>query len=72
MEKFTEACMEAQTQQLMQDVKNIIIARKHKAFQPETKAHQRFLNDYFEKTTQLQEKFSFLNLTEELVYFSQT
>ena len=72
MEKFTETCMEVQTQQLMQEVKNIVIARKHKAFQPETKAHQRFLNDYFDKTRLLQEKFPFLQLKEELVYFSQT
>ena len=72
MEKFTETCIEEQAQQLMQEVKKIVIARKHKAFQPETKAHQRFLNDYFEKTSLLQEKFPFLKLKEELVYFSQT
>ncbi len=71
MEKFTETCMEEQAQQLIQEVKKIVSARKHKAFQPETKAHHRFLNDYFEKTSQLLEKFPFLNLKEELVYFSQ-
>ena len=71
MEKFATNCIDVQTQQLMQEVKKIVIARKHKAFQPETKAHQRFLIDYFEKTSQLQEKFPFLNLKEELLYFSQ-
>ena len=43
LEKFTETCIDAESQQLMQEVKKIVIARKHKAFQPETKAHQQFL-----------------------------
>jgi hypothetical protein len=72
LEKFTETCIDEETQQLMQEVRKIVIARKHKAFQPETKAHQQFLTNHFEKTKALQEKFSFLDLKEELVYFSQT
>ena len=72
LEKFATSCIDEQAQQLMQEVKKIVIARNHKAFQPETKAHQRFLIDYFEKTRLLQEKFPFLKLKEELVYFSQT
>ncbi len=72
LNKFVDTCMEEETRQLMQEVKNIVIARKHKAFQPETKAHQQFLITYFEKTKALQEKNPFLNLKEELVYFSQT
>ncbi len=72
LEKFAESCIDEVTQQLMQEVKKIVIARKHKPFQPETKAHQQFLMAYFEKTKALQDKFPLLNLTEELVYFSQT
>ena len=71
LEKFAETYINEESQQLMQDVKKIIIARKHKAFQPETKAHQQFLLSHFEKTKMLQEKYSFLNLKEELIYFSQ-
>ncbi len=72
LEKFAESCIDEQTQQLMQEVKKIIIARKHKAFQPETKAHQQFLMAHFEKAKLLQGKYPFLNLKEEMVYFSQT
>ena len=54
----------------MQEVKKIVIARKHKAFQPKTKAHQQFLMAHFEKAKALQEKFSFLDFKDELVYFS--
>ena len=46
LEKFSETCIDEFSQQLMQDIKNIAIARKHKAFQPATKAHQDFLKAY--------------------------
>jgi hypothetical protein len=72
LEKFAETCISEESRQLMQEIKKIIIARKHRAFQPETKAHQQFLLSYFEKTKTLQEQYPFLDLKEELVYFSQT
>jgi GSCFA family len=72
LEKFTEACIDESSQQLLKEIKTIIIARKHKAFQPETKAHQQFLMAHFEKVKVLQKKYPFLDLEEELVYFSQT
>ena len=71
MKKFTGTYIDEPSQQLMQEVKKIVIARKHKALQPETKAHKQFLNAHFEKTKELQDKYPFLNLKEELVYFSQ-
>ena len=71
LEKFTENCIDEETQELMQEVKKIVIARKHRAFQPETKAHQQFLITHFEKAKDLQERFPYLNLKEELVYFSK-
>ncbi len=72
LKKFAESCIDSASQQLLQEVKDITIARNHKAFQPETKAHQQFLVTYFEKTKTLQKKYPFLDLKEELVYFSQT
>ena len=70
LEKFAETCIDEASQQLMQEVKDIVIARKHKAFQPATNAHRQFLKTYFEKTKLLKEKYSFLDLTEELNYFN--
>lgn len=72
LDKFAEFCIDDESKQLMQEVKKIVIARKHKAFQPATKAHQYFLLSHFEKAKELQQKYPFLNLEEELVYFSQT
>ena len=54
----------------MQEIKKIIIARKHKAFQPDTNAHQQFLESHVEKVKTLSRKYSFLDLSEELTYFS--
>jgi hypothetical protein len=71
LEKFIETAIDEDSQKIMLEVKKIMIARKHKAFQPETKAHLQFLHTHFEKTKQLQEKYPFLDLKEELVYFSK-
>ena len=70
LEKFAESFIDEPTQSLMQEVKSIMIARKHKAFQPDTMAHKQFLKTFFEKTKTLKEKYSFLDLNEEIKYFN--
>jgi hypothetical protein len=70
--KFEESCIDDESCELMQEVRKIVIARKHKAFQPGTNAHRQFLTSHFEKTRALQEKYSFLDLGEELEYFAQS
>ena len=72
LEKFAETCIDEPSQELMKEIKKIIIARKHKAFQPETNSHRQFLLSFFEKTKALQQRFPFLDLSEELNYFSAT
>jgi GSCFA family len=71
LEKFTEACIDESSQKLMKEIKTIAIARKHKAFQPETNAHKQFLSSHFDKTKSIQQKYPFLNFTDELNYFSK-
>ena len=70
LEKFAEAFIDQPTQNLMQEVKSIMIARGHKAFQPDTMAHKQFLKTYFERTKALNEKYAFLDLNEEMEYFN--
>lgn len=72
LEKFSDSCIAEPDRALMEEVKKIMIARRHRAFQPGTKAHQQFLAAHFEKTKTLKEKYPFLDLGEELVYFSRT
>jgi GSCFA family len=71
MEKFRENFVDEESQQLMEEIKKIVIARKHKAYQPETNAHKLFLKNHLEKATDLQVRYPFLDLTEEINYFSE-
>lgn len=71
LEKFTQACIDTETMEIMREVKKMVTARRHRAFQPETKAHQQFLMVHFEKAKELQAKYPFLDLREEIEYFSQ-
>jgi hypothetical protein len=71
LEKFAATCIDEPDRLLMQDVKKIMIARKHKPFQPDTNAHRKFLADHAAKTKALMEKFPFLDMREEWEYFSR-
>ena len=72
LEKFADCCIAEEARELMQEVRKIVTARKHRAFQPETKAHAQFLISHFEKAKELQQKYPFLELKDEIKYFSQT
>jgi hypothetical protein len=69
LEKFTENYIDPAAQTLMEEVRKIITARKHKAFQPATKAHHQFLQAQAIKTAELMQQYAFLNLKEELDFF---
>jgi len=70
LQKFAASCLDDEARQLMDDLKKISIARRHKAFQPTTLAHKQFLQSSAEKTKELQRKYPFLDLKEELDYFT--
>ena len=70
MEKFRENFIDERSQQLMEEVRKIMMARKHKAFQPETNAHKNFLKAHLEIAKELQQNNPYLNFSEEINYFS--
>jgi GSCFA family len=70
LQKFAASCLDDEARQLMEELKKISLARRHKAFQPATVAHKQFLQSSAEKTKELQKKYPFLDLTEELEYFT--
>lgn len=72
LEKFSESCIDVATREIMKEVRQIVIAKKHRAFQPDTKAHQKFLQSNFEKVRALHLKYPFLDLSKEIEYFSRT
>ncbi|MEP6747050.1 MAG: GSCFA domain-containing protein [Bacteroidota bacterium] len=69
MEKFIQSCIDGASRRIMEEVKKIVIAKKHKAFQPSTNAHKQFLLSHLEKAKDLQNKYPFLNLEAEINYF---
>jgi len=69
LEKFVQHFINEQSQGLMQEIKKIVTARKHKAFQPSTKAHQQFLQTHLQKAKLLQQQHPMLNLKDEIEYF---
>jgi hypothetical protein len=70
-EKLVAACMEENTQKLMEEIQSINLAYKHRAFNPASQQHLRFLQLYFEKTRQMQTSFPHLNFDRELSYFNR-
>lgn len=72
MKKFSDSCIDESARPIMDEVQKIVTARRHRAFQPETKMHKQFLENHFNKARSLQERYPFLDLKEEIIYFSRT
>ncbi|MDR0419836.1 MAG: GSCFA domain-containing protein [Prevotellaceae bacterium] len=70
--KFSVAAINAESLKIINEIKKILAAKSHKVFNPDSDEHRKFLKACFEKTVQLQTKYPFLNLTEELEYFSSS
>jgi hypothetical protein len=69
-EQFVASCIEHHSKEIMEQVQDIMTARNHKTRFPDTEAHRKFLATYHAKTASLVAKYLFLNLEEELGYFS--
>lgn len=72
MEQFTRHFIDEPSRKLMEEIEKIVTARKHKPFQPATEAHKHFLMEHRRKTGELARQYPFLDLTEELAYFSKS
>lgn len=71
LEQFTRHYIDKGAQAIMEEVRRIVTARRHKPFQPSTQAHKRFLQDHLERTKELALRCPFLDLREEVEYFSK-
>lgn len=69
LEKFMEYGVHPASRELAEEIRKVVIARKHKAFHPATEAHAKFLQAYLVKARELQEQYPFLSLQEEIEYF---
>ncbi|BAV08209.1 GSCFA family protein [Filimonas lacunae] len=71
LEHFTASHLHKDTQALMEDMKSLVIARKHKPFHPTSQQHLAFLKKHLDKALLLQQTHPYLNLEEEIAYFRQ-
>jgi hypothetical protein len=71
IEQFMKSFVNESSVTLSKEIEKIMIARKHKPFQPSTDAHKNFLKLHAERTRSLMESYPFLELQEELDFFGQ-
>jgi hypothetical protein len=69
LEHFLKAHTSAETLQLIEELKKIITARKHRSQFPTTSAHRHFLKTHLQKAKTLQQMHPHLNLQQEIAYF---
>ena len=70
-EKFSDTYFSEETQKLNQSITEISKAMQHNPFNPESQAHIQFKHNYLDKCKDLTTKYPWLNLTEEINYFSK-
>lgn len=70
LEKFTEYAFDESTRSLIDEIRSLVTARKHRVQFPESQAHHQFLKVHHQKTTQLQARFPYIDFSTELTYFS--
>ncbi len=68
-EKFSASSMSQDTHQLMEDIHSINLAFHHKPFNQSSDQHKKFMDVFYIKTIELQRKYPFLDLSEELNFF---
>lgn len=71
-EKFIECYINKEDLTVMEEIKDIIKAFKHKPFQPSTQAHRKFIEIYLSKIKQFQQKHPHIDLVTEEAYFSKS
>ncbi len=72
LEKFTTACIDSASQEIMDEVKKVMTARKHKPFHAATGSHRQFLDTHARKARELMDRYPFLDLKNELDYFESS
>jgi hypothetical protein len=71
LENFSAICFDDSTKQLLEEMKTIMIAKKHKPFNPQSELHKKFLQQHFDKVKHLQAQHPYLDLERDLEYFSE-
>ncbi|UAY51037.1 GSCFA domain-containing protein [Ferruginibacter albus] len=70
-EKFVNACIDEPSQQLMKEINIINAAKNHKAFNPLSEQHKKFLKTNLEKVKKLKKEYPYINFKEEELFFQE-
>lgn len=71
MEHFSAFAFDEPTHGLMKEIRQLVIARNHKAFHPGSKQHQQFLKDQYAKAEALSKAYPGLDFSSEMSYFKE-
>ena len=68
-EKFITTCIDEPSQQLMKEIAVVVAAKNHKAFNPESGQHKKFLQASMDKMKSISGRFPYINFSEEETHF---
>lgn len=71
LEKFTAFGIHPDSRVVIEEVKKLMTARRHRPLHPGTEAHARFVREQYAKAAELAARYPFLDLGDELAYFSE-
>ena len=70
-EKFIATCIDEEAKQLMKIINEINAAKSHKAFNPTSAAHKKFLQINLQKVAKLHQQYPHINFDEEIEFFQK-
>lgn len=70
LERFSDYAFDAKTRTLLEEIRALVTARRHRVQYPDTQSHRQFLRTQHQKTIDLKIRYPELDLSEELFYFS--
>lgn len=70
-EKFTTACIDPSAYSIMKEMQMINMAMKHRAFNPASAAHRKFLQQNAAKVLRLKELYPYIDFKDETDYFGR-
>ena len=69
LENFFDCCIEPSAKTLSEEIRKVMMAKKHKPFNAASQQHKQFLLSYAAKVAQLQTQYPHLDFSAELSYF---
>ena len=69
-DRFEKSFVDGQTRNLMEEIRKVVNAFKHKPFHPETVSHRLFMQNSLRSVMELKEKMPHIDFSREMTYFA--